>query len=193
MVCQICGAKSGYYPLCKNCFKLRDEGKVTKCEECGIWKNDAKPLCRECWLKNNRSEQKLSIDYKISNGEAEEEDFRSKFPAKYRTDDGHLVRSKAEKIIDNWLYHNDIVHAYERRVPIKEELICDFYIPKRKIWIEYWGFEDQKYIKRKELKIELYKKNEKNLIELTDTDIKKLDDFLPLKLRPYLPSDFSFD
>ena len=193
MVCQICGAKSGYYPLCKNCFKLRDEGKITKCEECGIWKNDTKPLCRDCWLKSNRSKQKVSTDYKISEIEAEEVDFRSKFPANYRTDDGHLVRSKAEQIIDNWLYRREIVHAYERRVPIEEELFCDFFIPIGKVWIEYWGLEDKEYLKRKELKKELYKKNDKNLIELTDKDIENLDDLLPLKLRPYFPSNFSFD
>lgn len=132
-------------------------------------------------------------DYKISDIEAEEKNFRSKFRATYRTDDGHKVRSKAEQIIDNWLYHNKIIHAYERRVPIEEELFCDFFIPIGKVWIEYWGLEDEKYLKRKELKKELYKKYDKNLIDLTDKDIEKLDDILPLKLRPYLPSNFSFD
>ena len=129
MVCQICSAKSGYYPLCKNCFKLRDKGKITKCEDCGIWKKDAKPLCYECWLKSKKTIHKKTVDYKISDIETHEKNFRSKFPPVYRTDDGHNVRSKAEQIIDNWLYHNGIVHAYERRVPIKEELYCDFFIP----------------------------------------------------------------
>ena len=193
MVCQICGAKSGYYPLCKNCFNLRDEGKITKCEDCGIWKKDAKPLCYECWHKSNKSKQKVSEDYKISDVETEDKNFRDKFPAKYRTEDGHWVRSKAELIIDNWLYRGRIVHAYERRVPIEEKLLCDFFIPIGKVWIEYWGLEDEKYLKRKKLKKELYRKYDKNLIELTDKDIEKLDDILPLKLRPYLPSNFSFD
>ena len=66
MVCQICGAKSGFYPLCKNCSKLKDEGKVTKCDECSIWKEDNKPLCYECWLKNRKESQKKSGDYKVS-------------------------------------------------------------------------------------------------------------------------------
>ena len=193
MVCQICGAKSGYYPLCKKCFNLRDKGKISKCEDCGIWKKNAKPLCYECWFKSNKSEQKLSDDYKISDIETEDKNFRDKFPAKYRTEDGHWVRSKAELIIDNWLYRGRIVHAYERRVPIEEKLLCDFFIPIGKVWIEYWGLEDEKYLKRKELKKELYKKYDKNLIELTDKHIEKLDDILPLKLRPYLPSNFSFD
>ena len=33
-----------------------------------------------------------------------ENNFRNKFPAKLRTSDGHFVRSKAEIIIDDWLY-----------------------------------------------------------------------------------------
>lgn len=37
MACQICGKPSGFYPLCNSCFKLRDEGKLDKCEECGKW------------------------------------------------------------------------------------------------------------------------------------------------------------
>ena len=193
MVCQICGAKSGYYPLCKNCNSLKDDGKVTKCEDCGIWKKNAKPLCKECWLKNNKAKQKVSDGYKISDIEVEENNFRNKFPANYRTEDGHNVRSKAEQLIDNWLYHHNFVHAYERLVPIEEKLLCDFFIPIGKVWIEYWGLEDEKYLKRKELKKELYKKYDKNLIELTDKDIEKLDDILPLKLRPYLPSNFNFD
>ncbi len=194
MVCQICGAKSGYYPLCKNCFALKDEGKISKCEDCGIWKKEAKPLCKECWLKNNKSKQKISDGYKISGIEAEEENFRDKYPAKFRTEDGHRVRSKAEQIIDNWLYRKEIVHAYERLVQIEEKLLCDFFIPiGKKVWIEYWGSEEKQYLKRKELKKELYKRNDKNLIELTDKDITNLDDILPLKLRPYLPSSFNLD
>ena len=194
MVCQICENKSGFYPLCKDCFKLRDEGKITKCQDCGIWKKDNKPLCYECWLKNNKSEQKKSTHYKFTEIEKEEDNFRTKFEATFRTEDGHMVRSKAEQIIDNWLYHKGIVHAYERRVPIDEEVYCDFFIPLgQKVWIEFWGLEEEKYLKRKELKRKFYEQNKKNLIELTDKDIENLDDVMPRKLRPYLPPTFSFD
>lgn len=43
MACQICGKPSGFYPLCNSCFKLRDEGKLDKCEECGKWFYKGKP------------------------------------------------------------------------------------------------------------------------------------------------------
>jgi len=107
---------------------------------------------------------------------------RALFQAKYRTEDGHFVRSKAEALISNWLYNNFIVYAYEKRVPIREELYSDFYIPQYKIYIEYWGLEEEKYKQRKAKKIELYKKYNINLISLTEKEVENLDDYLPLKL-----------
>ncbi len=68
-----------------------------------------------------------------------ENSFRDKFKATHRSTDGHMVRSKAEMLIDNWLYMAEIVHAYERKLPIEEELYSDFYIPTGKVYIEYWG------------------------------------------------------
>ncbi len=44
--------------------------------------------------------------------------FRTKFPASLRTRDGHMVRSKAEVIIDNALYDYGLAHAYERKLPM---------------------------------------------------------------------------
>ena len=194
MACQICGETSGFYPLCRECFKLRDVGKVSKCEDCGIWKKDTKPLCYDCWFKRKNEAKKASKDYSPSAGELEDKSFREKFPPYIRTEDGHGVRSRGEQIIDNWLYHKGIVHAYERRVPIEEEVYCDFFIPiGQKVWIEYWGLDEEKYLKRKEIKKNFYKKYEKNLIELENKDIENLDDMMPIKLRPYLPPTFSFD
>lgn len=106
--------------------------------------------------------------------------FRDKFPAKYRTTDGHWVRSKSEVLIDNWLYMAGVVHAYERQVPIEEDLYCDFYLPEGKVYIEYWGLEnDARYAARKKVKQELYRKYGLNLIEVKDEHIKNIDDVLP--------------
>ncbi|MCM3470439.1 hypothetical protein [Brevibacillus borstelensis] len=109
--------------------------------------------------------------------------FREKFEAKHRTADGHFVRSKAEMIIDNWLYMSEIVHAYERKLPIEEDVYCDFYLPIGKVYIEYWGMEnDPKYLDRKKAKLDIYQKYGFHLIELTDADIQNLDDVFPKKL-----------
>ena len=106
-----------------------------------------------------------------------------KFKPTHRAMDGHWVRSKAEGLIDNWLYMSRIVHAYERLLPIEEVLYCDFYVPAGKVYIEYWGLEnDPKYKERKEKKKEIYKKYGFNLIELNDQHIQNLDDYLPKML-----------
>ena len=116
----------------------------------------------------------------------EELSFREKFEAKHRSADGHFVRSKAEMLIDNWLYMAEIVHAYERKLPIEEDVYSDFYIPTGKVYVEYWGYEnDEKYLARKQKKIEIYKKYGFNLIELSDKEVQNLDDYLPRLLLKY--------
>lgn len=73
-----------------------------------------------------------------------------------------------------------------RKLPIEEDVYSDFYIPTGKVYIEYWGYEnDQKYLARKQKKIELYKKYCFNLIELQDKEVQNLDDVLPRLLLKY--------
>lgn len=115
------------------------------------------------------------------------DEFRQKYEAKYRTQDGHRVRSRAEAMIDDYLYRNGIAHAYERRLPgIDEDVLSDFYILKGNVFIEFWGLEEnEKYAERKKRKLEIYSKEGFNLIELHDNDIQSLDDVLPRKLKRY--------
>ena len=44
---------------------------------------------------------------------------------------------------------------------------------------------DPKYLERKKIKLEIYKKYDLKLIELDDNDIANLDDHLPKKLLKY--------
>jgi hypothetical protein len=112
--------------------------------------------------------------------------FRERFPATHRTTDGHLVRSKAEMLIDNWLYMSGIIHAYERQLPIEEDVYCDFYLPTGKVYIEYWGIEnDPTYTARRKTKVGIYQRHNLQLIELTDDHILKLDDVFPKMLLKY--------
>ncbi|PZX52490.1 hypothetical protein LV84_03497 [Algoriphagus ratkowskyi] len=113
------------------------------------------------------------------------DDFRKKYPAEYRTKDGHYVRSKAELTIDDSLYLWGIPHAYEKKLPNTEENVySDFHIPSGKgrpkaVYIEYWGMEnDEKYNSRKAKKIEIYSSLGLNLIQLNDADIKNIEDSL---------------
>lgn len=84
----------------------------------------------------------------------------------------------------NFFYRNGIVHAYEKKLNIDEVMYCDFYLPANKIYVEYWGMEnDEKYLKRKQRKLEIYAENGFTLIELNDEDIENLDENLESKLR----------
>ncbi len=139
------------------------------------------------WPKSIIDNKTLKETMKMISGndsqEKKEAGFREKFEAKHRAADGHFVRSKAEMLIDNWLYMAEITHAYERKLPIEEDVYCDFYVPTGKVYIEYWGYEeDMKYLDRKKQKIEIYKKYNFRLIELTDKEVQNLDDVLPKML-----------
>ena len=105
----------------------------------------------------------------------------------YRTLDGHYVRSKAEIIIDDILYHYGVLHAYERKIIVgEEELLSDFYLPFGKVYIEFWGKEgEDKNPVARSAKIEFYKKHDIPVIELSDNDILNLDEYLPRKLLKY--------
>ncbi|NCT93128.1 MAG: glycerol kinase [Chitinophagaceae bacterium] len=149
-------------------------------------------------FKENSTDQPQTQTATVSSPQTEtqvaninKDNFREKFEAKHRTIDGHYVRSKAEMLIDNWLYQYGLVHAYERKLPIDEDVYCDFYIPSgngrpQAVYIEFWGLEnDPKYTERKNTKIEIYKREGLSLIELTDADLQNIDDILAKKLRQF--------
>lgn len=169
---------SGYKSLNANLGKTKifQANKTTYV----LWKED---------ILNNLLFKGALAEYKKDSFEEspqQKKDFkfdRSYFKAEFRTIDGHFVRSKAEALIDNWLYMNNIVHAYEKRVPIQEEVYCDFFIPGHNIYIEFWGMlENEKYRDHKDKKLSLYKKYNLKLLELTEEDVKDIDDILPIKL-----------
>lgn len=109
-------------------------------------------------------------------------DFRKKWRQNIKTEDGHYVRSRAEQIIDNFLYNHGIVHAYEKLIVLEREseatLLCDFYIPEIDTYIEYYGKYDSEYIARKNAKDLIYRENNLNYIPLGKNDLDNLDDVL---------------
>lgn len=112
--------------------------------------------------------------------------FQQKFAAKHRTLDGHYVRSRGELIIDNWLYMNGIVHAYDRPLPIEHNQACDFYLPSGKVYLKYWGDDAEATDEQQKQDITaLYQQHQFALIEVTSDDIDRLDEILPNKLRAF--------
>ena len=175
-------AKANFIIKCGNGWKLTELGKKNG----GIqqnYKGNLSVYWEEDALYDGSLEKALNPNKKTKQENNNKTNFRDKFKAEYRTNHGHYVRSRAEVIISNWLFSECIAHAYEKRVPIEEDVYCDFYIPKGKIYIEFWGYEDdEKYLARKQKKRELYKKYNLNLIEIDNDKINNIDDFLPREL-----------
>ncbi len=112
--------------------------------------------------------------------------YRADCPAKLRCADGHLVRSKTELLIDNWLYLAGITHAYERRLPLEESIYGEFYLPAGNVYLEYLGHSgDNLYHQSKLEKLNLYRKYKLNVIALEEDQVKQLDVYLPKQLLKY--------
>ena len=108
----------------------------------------------------------------------------------YECEDGHIVKSIAEQIIDNWLSEKGIFHAYEAPLDIGEDkpLRPDFYLKnylgeKKDVYVEYFGLKGQpKYDEQTKFKIKHYKKLGKTLVCLYPKDSKNLNYALETKL-----------
>lgn len=169
----------GFIENCDKGWKLTEKGQ----QNGGMQKNYMGRLS-VYWKDEIKDNAIFSGAVKPTESKDEREiDFRTKFKATYRTVSGHYVRSRAEVIIADWLYREYIGFAYEKRVPIKEDMFCDFYLPKERVYIEFWGYEEDKvYLDRKNKKLQLYRENNLNLIEIDNKTINNIDDFLPREL-----------
>lgn len=131
-------------------------------------------------LKNSLDEYKLK--HNDEKNTISDIDFRKKWPANYRSEDGHYVRSKSEMLIDNWLYSHGICHAYEKSVYSNsgtEQFICDFYVPSYNTYLEYWGLDNHLnsyYHEKKIIKENFYKSNNYKLVGINEDQIMLLDD-----------------
>lgn len=101
-------------------------------------------------------------------------DFRKKYPADIRCQDGDYVRSKSERDIDDFFFQNKIWHIYEPTYiepTTQKKHYPDFYLPDYNLYIEYFGMTDPKYLENRERKITMYlSDNSINFEYLTQAD-----------------------
>lgn len=142
--CAICGKPSGMYPLCKDHFKLKDEGKVKKCETCGTWylTEEGCPNCKTVTSTMPQETTAPKLTCLICGEDSNGYHFCRSCYAKYKDravdirithcldteildeygnltikcDDGRKVRSRAEAMISNWLYKEKIRSVYEKTI-----------------------------------------------------------------------------
>ena len=216
--CPICGEPTSVYMgnarkdrLCRKHGKELKEGLIEQCSDCGEWKK----VGEECECKKKKNKERIigescldcgdpsngyffckkcyykyknkSVILKITNCN-EVEILDSGYESKITCEDGHPVKSQQEAMIDDYLYHHNIKHIYEKPLSIDEDpehdLHPDFYLPDYDLYIEHFGITGNKeYEKSKEYKLSIYKKLNITLIVTTGKDITNLSANLERKLR----------
>ena len=100
--------------------------------------------------------------------------------------DGRHFDSAPLQRLCNWFYLHGLVHATEHLLPGQDFLKADFYLPQRKVFIDYWNVEDSKLpLSLKLEKDQYYQKQGLKYIELSANDLDQVDDVLPKKLLQY--------
>ena len=166
--------------------------QVGCCITCGK-ESDGNFFCKSCYFKYKEKGLCLKISKckKVKILDAEYESDRI-------CNDGHAVKSKSEREIDNYLYEKKIQHAYEWEVPIKgaKPIRPDFYLPDLDVYIEHWGYgkENIKYTEYKEYKLKIYKERGYTVICTHEsTDTKNLSAALRRKLETYDVGKVNFE
>lgn len=210
--CVICGKPSGMYPLCREHLQMKADGKVVKCEDCGIWHLVDSPcdcakikpveentieteciICREpsngYWFCRScyRKYKERSIDLRITNC-SEVEILDEYGNLQYKCDDGRKVRSRAEVIISNFLFKERVRAIYEKAVYYKndngenETLHPDFYLPDYDIYIEYNELTATSYLKSKDYTKKIYQKLGLKVLVITDNELRDIEAYLKPEL-----------
>ena len=145
-------------------------------------------LCFECYQKC----QGQNIYIKFTNGKAVPDSAISEDKLKkdnsrreglrYKCDDGHWVRSEAEREIDNFLYRHNIRHAYETAMATGGRPIHpDFWLPDYNVYIEHHGINgDPTYDARNKYKEQFFRS--KRVIISTKEDLEDINSFFMEKL-----------
>ena len=107
----------------------------------------------------------------------------------FRTKTGHMVRSRAELAIANFLYDNNIIFEYDNVAAWadQDDFRALFYISKLDLFIEHFTFDYIKeYEKIMKAKIKQYEKKKKKLVFTSSEDETNIEEALKLKLKPYV-------
>ena len=171
--------------------EFHDQKGVVRCIACG---KETKPgflFCPTCFRKY--ADKKLLVEITNCKDITILDD---SYEGKFTCTDGHIVKSKSEMIIDNWLFDHSIPHAYEKKLPIdadeNHDLHPDFCLPGYKgesedIFIEYWGYNESniKYTESKNYKLKAYNQLKVTVICLEEKDIMDINASLSRKLKFY--------
>jgi len=93
--------------------------------------------------------------------------------------DGHCLQTALETRVCNWLYLAQLAHAYQRALPVEELVYASFYVPEGSVYIDCWEAEiPARELSGKLHKRELYRELDLRHIEISASDVERLDEVL---------------
>lgn len=167
---------------------LQNKISSTKCLICGEPSN-AKHFCFNCYTKY----KDRSIDIRIIHClDTEILDYYGN--KTFVCDDGRMVRSRAEALISNFLFNNNIRYVYEKPYHFLEKGISktlhpDFYLPDFNLYIEYNELNTESYTQGKDYALKIYQKENLNVLVMTNKELYDISNFLIPKLKSINPAN----
>ena len=156
---------------------------------------EGKMFCKSCYHKYKNKTLLVKIS-KCDTLEVLDESYEGIYVCK----DGHVVKSKSERDIDNYLFDKQIRHVYEKEIRMFDgtPIHPDFYLPDRNAYIEHWGYDESniKYTETKNMKMDFYHKKGLTLIcTYEKSDAKDIESALDWKLDPnnYKQGEVNFE
>lgn len=107
----------------------------------------------------------------------------------FKTKTGHLVKTRAEMEIANFLFNNNLLFQYNTVATWadKDDFRSSFYIPKLELYIDHHPYDYLKeYQKVMKAKIKQYEKHKKKHIYITSEEEKNIEEAIKLKMKPYI-------
>jgi len=107
----------------------------------------------------------------------------------YKAKDRHMTKSYCERFLDDWLHeHLPYKHEYNYRVQrAKREVLCDWYVPKIDLHIEFWEKKARGDPRAMEIKEKFYKDHSLRAIDIYENDLYLADRIIPARIRQAAP------
>ncbi len=172
---------------------------IIKCIGCGKATFGGNLFCINCYRKYKDKQLLVKVS-KCKDIDILDESYEGVYKCK----DGHIVKSKSEREIDNYLFDKRIPHAYEKVISIdadeKHDIHPDFCLPNYlgkniDVYIEHWGFnsDNRDYYKSKKYKLDIYKKLGLTIICTNEKDMNDPQAALDRKLLHFDNNKINFD
>lgn len=191
--CEDCGKWHSVDDVCSCKIKkdndviVIDSNNRSRCLTCGS-PTDGLLFCPHCYQKYKNKD----LLFKISNG-CNVQLLHEQYSGRYKTKDGHVVKSAGELEILNYLDEQNIPFTYEPQWYYGKEdneyvepdfCLFDYLGDRKDVYIEFFGYDNdnKEYYDRKKFKLIWYVKNEITLICFYKTDFSNIAAALKRKL-----------